>query len=207
MNRKRSITIIMTLALAALTIASVAGAADARPRRGNCAVAAGAGGPGTGGFGGGARCDGPRAELRAERMAQILDLTEQQQADIEQLREQHREKVGDTRREIQKLRLEMGLLRLEDQPDKTKMERIVRRMGELKTDIQLERLDHRFEMRKLLTPEQIEKFDRMRPMRGRDGMRCGSGCRGGRGGFDGRGGRGGSGRSGGMFQPGDDDQI
>jgi Spy/CpxP family protein refolding chaperone len=149
--------------------------------------------------GGGRHERGPRIERLAER----LDLSEEQKAAIEALHEETREKNAALAKEARLLRHELEGELLKDEPDGTKVRELNAKLGELRTARQANRLATRLAVRKQLTPEQRDKMLAMGDRRGHgprgEGFGHGPGRgkgRGGRGGCDGRcegpcGGRGG----------------
>jgi len=119
--------------------------------------------------------DGNR-DFPMQRMAKELELTEDQIAKLEQMREAHRADCLPLRTEIQQMRLEMQKLRLDADPDRGAMVKLIRSMGDLRDDLKIKRLDHQLQMRGLLTDEQQVKMDAMRLHGRRDGR--GDGYRG-----------------------------
>ncbi len=92
-----------------------------------------------------------------------LSLTEEQQTKIKALKDTHTDKMLDIRQKIERSALELAKLMDEKDPNQTKIEGKVREIGTLRTDMQLERIDFFFQVRKLLTAAQIEKLGTMRP--------------------------------------------
>ncbi|MBA4377880.1 MAG: hypothetical protein C0395_04390 [Gemmatimonas sp.] len=116
--------------------------------------------------------DGP------DRMFARLDLSETQTAAIAKIREESRERGRETRKEILRLRHELQGIMMQDQPDAAAAARLIERMGELRTEQQVRRMQTRLAVREQLTPEQRDRM----PLPG-DGPR-GRGGRGGRPGSD-----------------------
>ncbi|MCB1185273.1 periplasmic heavy metal sensor [bacterium] len=175
-NMSRRNLILVVAALAALGLAATALAQGPGPRGGR---GPGAGGP-DGDFDGGPRL---------ERLQAHLDLTDEQVAAIEDLHEKTRTKNTELRKELLRLRNDKRGEMLKDEPSAGKLVELTRKIGEVRTEMQVNRVETRLAVRKLLTPEQ------------RDKMLLGEGRRGGRGaGFEagrGQGGRGGRGDCGG----------
>ncbi|NLI98426.1 periplasmic heavy metal sensor [bacterium] len=100
------------------------------------------------------------------KVSEELDLTRDQQAKIKKIQDDHQEKVLDTKQKIERLGLELKRLFEEDAPQQSKIEAKVREIGALRTALQIERVNLCFEVRKLLTDEQIKKLRDMHPFRG-----------------------------------------
>lgn len=112
------------------------------------------------------------------RMCERLDLTADQTAAIAKIRDESRERGRETRKEILRLRHELQGIMMQDKPDAAAAERLIARMGELRTEQQTRRMKTRLAIRDQLTQEQRDQL----PLPG-DGPRD----RGGRGGHPGRG--------------------
>jgi len=98
--------------------------------------------------------DGPRFERLAER----LDLTDEQKTALEAIRKETREKNLALDKEIRRLRNELEGELLKDDPSLDKVLQINGKLGELKTEQQGNRLASRLAVRKQLTPEQRDKM-------------------------------------------------
>jgi len=145
-------------------------------------------GPGARGGGNGGRGNG----MAIERMAQRLDLTLEQVEAIKEIREKGREENVGLRKDMMKLRNEKRGEMLEDSPSSDKVLKLTRQIGDLRTEMQTNRMSNRLEVRKVLTPAQRDKMLLMGERRG-NGQGEGRGGRGGNGGqcdFGGKGGRG-----------------
>ncbi|HPF34334.1 MAG TPA: Spy/CpxP family protein refolding chaperone [Candidatus Krumholzibacteria bacterium] len=118
------------------------------------------------GGGPGRDADGPGDGL-GPRLEKVLNLTEDQSAALAALREKHRGQAVAQRKELMKLRHQIDGLLLEDAPDAGALEKLIRRAGDLKTEMKVQGMKHRLEMRKLLTPEQRDQLLLMKP--GKDG--------------------------------------
>jgi Spy/CpxP family protein refolding chaperone len=120
-----------------------------------------------------------------QRLVERLDLTAEQAEAAAKLRDEQQEKALQMRKEMMRLRNELHGEMLKDEPsEKTALE-LTRKMGDLRTKMQENRLQGRLALRKLLTPEQRDKM----LMMGEPGMGPRGGHRQGDG-FKGRGGRG-----------------
>jgi Spy/CpxP family protein refolding chaperone len=123
----------------------------------------------------------------AGRLCDKLNLSEEQQATIDGIREQSREQSLETRKQIKRLQNDLEGLMLEDAPDTGDVAALVRRIGELRTDQQVRRMETRLAVRSQLTDEQRDKMIAMGGKRhGRGGPGQAPGMRGQRGGGQGR---------------------
>ncbi|KPJ51851.1 hypothetical protein AMJ39_09190 [candidate division TA06 bacterium DG_24] len=113
----------------------------------------------------------------------MLDLTEQQQKRLQEMRTASAEQMFEMKNELGKLRIDLRSLILSETPDQRKIERMIDQIGELQTKIMKQRVRNRLEMRNVLTPEQWEKWRkfamscphghrqiRMHRMKGPEGM-------------------------------------
>lgn len=158
-NRKTIFTALLVFALAAVV---AAGPALAKPGDGNRR-------PGLRGASGdfpGVMNDGRGGGSRLLRMAGALELTEDQIAALEKMRDEHRAECLPLRTEIEKARLDLRKLRLDSDPDRAAMERLIRKTADLRADLKVKRMNHRLDMRDQLTDAQREKLDAMRLNRG-----------------------------------------
>jgi len=135
------------------------------------------------GKGQGARgdCDGPRSEMRMARMAEHLELSEEQVKAIEAVREESREAGRALHKDMARVRNEMQGERLKDQPSQKALLDLNAKLGELRTEVQAERIKMRFAVREQLTEEQQDKMLSL----GEFGGRGHKGGRQGRGGCEG----------------------
>jgi len=101
------------------------------------------------------------------RLCDRLDLTGAQQEAIDGIREKGREAGLETRKQIIRLQNELEGLMLQDEPDSDGAEKLVRRIGELRTEQQVRRLQTRLEVRAQLTDEQRDRLIAMRGAGGR----------------------------------------
>lgn len=92
-----------------------------------------------------------------------LSLTDEQISKIKDLRDTHMDKMLEIRQAMEKSRLELAKLTDDNEPSQTKIETKIREIGNLKTEMELERTNFFFQVRKLLTPEQIEKLGTVHP--------------------------------------------
>lgn len=127
---------------------------------------------------------GPDARL--DRLADRLDLTDDQQAAIEALREASRKQCTGLRKDLARLQNELRGEMLKDTPSESVVVGLTERMGALRTDLRVIRVKTRLAVRSQLTDEQRDRMMLMGKRGGRDGRRgarClpGDGPRGGRG--------------------------
>jgi len=93
-----------------------------------------------------------------ERIFEKLDLSEAQQEAIDKIRTESRESGVETRKRIMRLQNELEGLMLQDEPDAGEVEKLVREIGELKTEQRVRRALTRLEVREQLTDEQRDKM-------------------------------------------------
>ena len=92
---------------------------------------------------------------------QIKDLTDEQKSKINDIVYNHRLKSLDTKNELEKNQIKMDQLMQADSPDENAILSLVEKNGELKTVLNKSRIEMMFELRGLLTPEQLEEFNNM----------------------------------------------
>jgi len=162
MKRSTTFTIyaVISLLVVGLGAAAAQGFGDGQGRRGGC--------------------DGPRSEMRLERMTAHLELSEEQVTAIQALQTESRQAGQDLRKEMARVRNEMEGEMLKDKPSQKAMLDLNAKMGDLRTKVRAERISQRFAVRELLTEDQQAK------MLGAGGF----GGRGHKGGGQGRGGKG-----------------
>ncbi|MGD9486392.1 MAG: Spy/CpxP family protein refolding chaperone [Calditrichaceae bacterium] len=88
-----------------------------------------------------------------------LDLTDEQQAKITDLRLQMEKEVLPLRNEMDKLRGELRLEMTAEKFNEGKVKKISGEMSTIREKMQLKRLNHQRAVRSLLTPEQQKQFD------------------------------------------------
>lgn len=104
-----------------------------------------------------------------------LDLTAEQKVEMEKLKLEHKLAGVDIRAEQAKLRLEIKEEMMKEEPSKKALEKLAKSIAANREKMQMMRIDHMLDVRKVLSPEQWKVFvahhyDRM----GRMGER---GCR------------------------------
>ncbi|MBD1400820.1 Spy/CpxP family protein refolding chaperone [Pelovirga terrestris] len=123
-----------------------------------------------------------RQQEQQQRMAVILDLSEEQQQQLQTLREERREKQQSLRTEMQASREKLHEVARANDADEASIRAAVQEHAELKTRKMVDGANHRRQMAAVLTPEQQQKFEQMRELKGDNscGMRgqsgkCGAG--------------------------------
>jgi len=98
-------------------------------------------------------------------LADELELTDEQQAKIEEQKFAAGKTAIELRSKIQIARLELHKLMHADNPDEGKIKSKVEEIGKLKTEKQLNRVESHLSMQKILTPEQKEKLRSLKKQR------------------------------------------
>ena len=84
----------------------------------------------------------------------MLKLTDDQEKDLMKLRFDMQKKQTDARAKVQTAQIELKELFTADNPDRAAIEKKTKEIADLKTKLQLNRLDHWFAVNKILKPEQ-----------------------------------------------------
>ncbi|HSQ34841.1 MAG TPA: Spy/CpxP family protein refolding chaperone [Candidatus Binatia bacterium] len=103
-----------------------------------------------------------------------IGLTPAQEQKIENVMLAHDETVIRRSSDIKVLELRFASLLKGNRIDRREMEKMARAMGQLKTDLQIDHLNYLLDLRDILTPEQVQKMEKMKkeiPERIRDKMR------------------------------------
>ena len=107
-----------------------------------------------------AQCKGHGEKHGAQKCeGHNLNLTEEQKSKIEELRLAHHKKILPLKTDLNNKKTELKLLMAIDNPDMKKIESVIEEMGKIKVQIHKSCIQHKLEVRKLLTPEQQKKFD------------------------------------------------
>ena len=161
-------------ALAALMIAVVAGGlALAQPGPGTAAQAPTNQAPMARGM------RGMQGTPRMQGMAAMMpDLTPDQLAKIDALREAHLKEVQPLRTDVQVKGIELQALWRADEPDVKKIQAEVKEIGDTREKLEAARIGLLFDIRKLLTPDQLKAMKKMGMGRGMMGKGMGRGMRG-----------------------------
>ncbi len=95
------------------------------------------------------------------KMAELLDLTEQQEKELEQIRIQYQKKQMFHQLEVKGAKLEVQKMLLEDQLNEKELNKVVEQIAVLESEIMKNRVLMLFETKSVLTPEQQMKAGRM----------------------------------------------
>ncbi|MEA3494356.1 MAG: Spy/CpxP family protein refolding chaperone [Candidatus Margulisiibacteriota bacterium] len=103
----------------------------------------------------------PDKNKMIERIADKLELTEAQKAKFKASGEKTQEFVKIKHEAVkslaEKLKTELG----KDKPSRWVVNRLIKQMSSLKTDIQIKHANHLIDLKQELTPEQRKKFEEM----------------------------------------------
>ena len=89
----------------------------------------------------------------------IPDLSDTQKTEIEKLKVAHMKNMQNLQNQIGEKEAKLKTLETSDNPDMKAINGLVEEIGSIKTDILKERVNHRLNVRKLLTEEQKVYFD------------------------------------------------
>jgi Spy/CpxP family protein refolding chaperone len=149
MNRKQLMTLLLVPAVA-VALAGSFFTAEAQKGQGQRGDGEGRGGPPS-----------------IERMAERLDLTAEQQAQIEAFRENSEAERLELRKQTMQLKNQIEGEWLKNAPSESTLKNLTQQMGELRTRMQVRRVEHRLALREVLTDEQWDKLLTSREGRGR----------------------------------------
>lgn len=140
--------------------------------------------PGGQNYGGG--CDGKRGHQRMsdgqheqrydqhfERMGVILDLTDDQKQELQSLHEQRQEQQQQLHEQMQSSRDQMREAAHADNFDEEEFRTMAQQHADLKTEMMVKMAKSRQQMATILTPEQLEKAEQLKEMRGDRCNQCG----------------------------------
>ncbi|MGM0588598.1 MAG: Spy/CpxP family protein refolding chaperone [Bacteroidota bacterium] len=100
-------------------------------------------------------------QQRFNRMVQVLNLTEEQQEQMQTIRQKGWSKNQPLRNKMQIHRAELQAMIQSDKPNQKTIKKKIEEMGELRTQIHKNRVAHQLEMRSILTDEQRITFDQL----------------------------------------------
>lgn len=106
-------------------------------------------------------CDGGAGEkgmFNPMKCRKELDLTDDQMEKMKAINFEHQNKMIDIKADLKKAQLAKRHEMHSDSPDKNKMLSIVKEISDIKAKMAEVQVNHRFDMRDLLTQEQIDKF-------------------------------------------------
>jgi Spy/CpxP family protein refolding chaperone len=96
--------------------------------------------------------------LSQSYLQEVLELTEEQAAAIEQIREAGHQAHLELRQKFLQLQNEMNGEMLKTEPAEARLTELVKAMGDMRTQLQLNRLHQQLALLKELTPEQRNKW-------------------------------------------------
>jgi Spy/CpxP family protein refolding chaperone len=106
------------------------------------------------------------------------DMTPEQLEKIDILRAAHLKEMSPLRTDLQLKEIELEALWRADEPDAKKIIAKVKEIGGVREKMEIARINHQFDMRKLMTPEQRKAMKKMGMGRGMMGKGMGRGMRG-----------------------------
>ena len=123
----------------------------------------------------------PKNDMAPQRMCAGMDLTDDQEAKMADLKLAHQKEMLPLQTELQGKMAEVQLLQTEDKPDLKKIDQLIEATQTIRTKMQKAMVRHHLDIRAILTPEQKRQFDsRMLkgpgPKRGMMGHDCTGGC-------------------------------
>ena len=158
-------------ALAALLIVVVAGGfALAQPGPGTAAPASAAKAP--------MACGMKGMQGMPGMHGMVPDMTPEQLEKMDALRTAHVKAMMPLRADLKVKEIELGALWRADEPDAKKIIAKVKEIGDIREKMEIARINQRFDMRKLMTPEQRKAMKKMGMHRGMMGRGMGRGMRG-----------------------------
>ncbi len=96
-----------------------------------------------------------------------LELTAEQEKQILTLRQEFYKKSLPLRQRLQQLRLELRQLWAEEKPDAAAINKKLTEMSPLRIELRAMTLETWAEMKKALTPEQLERLENLKPAKGK----------------------------------------
>ena len=106
------------------------------------------------------------------------DMTPEQLEKLDVLRAAHLKEMSPLRTDLQLKEIELEALWRADEPDAKKIIAKVKEIGGVREKMEIARINHQFDMRKLMTPEQRKAMKKMGMGRGMMGKGMGRGMRG-----------------------------
>jgi Ca-activated chloride channel family protein len=107
-----------------------------------------------------------RQETQHQKMAVILDLNDSQQQQLQTLRGQRQQQQQALRTEMQSSRNQLRELARANDADEAKISAAAQKHAELKTRMMVDGAKHRQQIAAVLTPEQQQKFEQLRELKG-----------------------------------------
>lgn len=96
-----------------------------------------------------------------QHASKIFNLTPKQKEKINYLRLNFREEIIDYRSMLEKKRIKLQRLFMQEIPNRSKIHTLVEEMSNIKTQINKKTIDFVLELRKILTKKQFNKFSRL----------------------------------------------
>ncbi len=105
-------------------------------------------------------------------MFSMLDLTDEQQTKITDLKLQHQKEILPLKSQMVEKRNELKVLMTSDNPDRSQINEIINQTGDIQKELKMKKVDHMIKVRSLLDADQKKKFD-MKILSGKHGMHHG----------------------------------
>jgi len=99
-----------------------------------------------------------RREIPLEKMAEELEITDEQLETIREIRFEHQETMIDKRAELEKAKLEMEKLMVDEDFDRDKIYSQAEKIDEIESEIKLAGIDAKLRGMEILTDEQREQL-------------------------------------------------
>lgn len=96
------------------------------------------------------------------KMKDEIALTEDQVGTIKKMDNAHQENLIKRNADIKVLQLKLDAYLKEEKINRAKLEKMVREIAKLRTDLQIENINHLLDLRDLLTAEQLAKIDELK---------------------------------------------
>lgn len=94
--------------------------------------------------------------------AEELELSQEQVQELRELRREHRVREADLRAKLEKLRAQWDYELGKREPDFKKLRKLAKDLADAEVRLEAERMEYELKVLEVLTPEQREKFLRMR---------------------------------------------
>lgn len=114
---------------------------------------------------------------KGDRMAAYLDLTEEQQTQVEALRLNNKKEMLPLKNQMNEMKAKLQTLSTAENADMNAINTQIDKMGELRTQIMKNKAAHKQEFRKILTDDQRILFDTHKGKRGKGKGQGQKGCR------------------------------
>lgn len=104
----------------------------------------------------------PAQAQLAQRWEGVLDLSEEQVTQLQELYQQHQQELASERAELIKAQAELRALRLAPERDISALEQAIKKVSDLRTGLQVQALKNREESLTVLTEDQRDRLQTMR---------------------------------------------